>query len=105
MSLVKWIVALLVAVALAVLFAQNSGQSVDLRVFGREFLDIPLYYVLAGSFVLGVLVALLLGSIREIKLRGRLRGFQRDLRDRDNEISELRALPLQDLDGDAEETR
>ena len=103
MSLIKWIVALLVAVALAVLFAQNSGQSVDLRLFGREFLDIPLYYVLAGALLLGILVSMLLGGVREIRLRGRMRGLQRDLRERDKEIAELRALPLQDLDADAED--
>ena len=102
MSLIKWIVALLVAVALAVLFAQNSGQSVDLRAFGREYLDIPLYYVLAGTLLLGILISMLLGGIRELRLRGRMRALQRDLRERDKEIAELRALPLQDLDGDRE---
>jgi lipopolysaccharide assembly protein A len=102
MSLIKWIIALLIAVALAVLFAQNSGQSVDLRVFGREFLDIPLYYVLAGALLLGILFSMLLGGVRELRLRGRMRGLQRDMRERDAEIAELRALPLQDLDGDPE---
>ncbi len=103
MSLIKWIVALLVAVALAVLFAQNSGQSVDLRAFGREYLDIPLYYVLAGAFLLGIVVSMLLGGVREIRLRNRIRGLQKDLRERDTEIGELRSLPLQDLDAGADE--
>lgn len=97
MSLVKWILGLLVAVAMAVLFAQNSGQSVDLRLFGREYLDIPLYYVLAGSFLLGVLVSLALGSVRELRLRARLREQGRTLKAKDGELAELRSLPLKDL--------
>lgn len=98
MSLVKWILVLLVAVAMAVLFAQNSGQSVDLRLFGREYLDIPLYYVLAGSFLLGVLVSLVLGSVRELRLRGRLRDQGKQLKAKESELAELRSLPLKDLD-------
>lgn len=98
MSLVKWILALLVAVVLAVLFAQNSGQTVDLRFFRREYLDIPLYYVSAGSLLLGVFLSLILGSIRELRLRGSIRELRRDLKARDGELAELRTLPLQDLD-------
>jgi len=97
MSLVKWILALLVAIAMAVLFAQNSGQSVDLRLFGQEYLDIPLYFVIASSFLIGILVSLVFGSVREIRLRNRIRELGRTLKDRDIELAELRALPLQDF--------
>jgi uncharacterized integral membrane protein len=102
MSLVKWILSLLIAIALAVLFAQNSGQSVDLRLFGREFLDIPLYYVIAGSFLMGILVSIILGSVREIRLRGRIRSLDRTVKEKDGELTELRTLPLQDLDDGAD---
>ncbi len=102
MSLVKWILALLVAIAMAVLFAQNSGQSVDLRLFGREFLDIALYYVIAGSIMLGIFVSIVFGSVREIRLRGRIRALDRSLKAKDGELTELRTLPLQDLDDGAD---
>jgi uncharacterized integral membrane protein len=98
----KGIVYLLVLIAMAVFFTQNSGQSVDLRLLRWEYLDIPLYYVMLGGFLAGILVSLVVGGIREVKLRKRLRALGRDLKDRDAEIAELRALPLRELDESTE---
>ena len=94
----KGIVYLLVLVVMAVFFTQNSGQSVDLHLLNWDYLDIPLYYVMLGGFLAGLLVSLIVGGIREVKLRNRIRTLNRDLKDRDNEISELRSLPLRELD-------
>ncbi len=98
MWIFKGIIYLLVLLTMAVFFTQNSGQSVDLRLLKWEYLDIPLYYVMLGGFLAGILVSLIVGGIREIKLRNRLRTLARDLKDRDNEITELRSLPLRELD-------
>jgi len=94
----KGIVYLLILIAMAVFFTQNSRESVDLTLLKWEYLDIPLYYVMLGGFLAGILVSLVVGGIREVKLRNRLRMQGRDLRDRDAEIAELRALPLRELD-------
>jgi uncharacterized integral membrane protein len=98
MWMVKGIFYLLVLIIMAIFFAQNSGKSVDLRFFNREYLDIPLYYIMIGSFLLGLVFSLLLAMLRELKLHSKLRSMQRDLGERDREISELRSLPLQDMD-------
>lgn len=97
MWIVKGLLSLLALIVLAIFFTQNSGQTVDIRFFGREFLDIPLYYVLIIAFLLGLAVSVVVGSIREIRLRTRLRRLDRELRDRDREIAELRTLPLADM--------
>jgi len=100
----KGILSLLVLIVLAIFFTQNSGQTVDIRFFRREFLDIPLYYVLILAFLLGLVSALIAASIREFQLRVQMRRLGKDLRDRDREIGELRTLPLSDLnDGDEQE--
>ena len=98
MWIFKGIVYLLVLVVMAVFFTQNSGQSVDLHMLNWDYLDIPLYYVMLGGFLAGLLVSLIVGGIREVKLRNRIRTLNRDLKDRDNEIAELRSLPLRELD-------
>ncbi len=97
MWIVKGLLSLLALIVLAIFFTQNSGQTVDIRFFRREFLDIPLYYVLILSFLIGLAVSIVVGSIREIRLRSQLRRLGKDLRERDREITELRALPLSDL--------
>ena len=103
MWIVRGLVFLLALVALAVFFAQNSAQVVDLKVLHWEYLSIPLYLVVVGAFLVGVAVSLVVGGIREIRLRNRLRTQGRELKDRDREIADLRSLPLRDLDAAAEE--
>ncbi len=102
MWIFKGIVYLLVLIAMAVFFTQNSRESIDLTLLKWEYLDIPLYYVMLGGFLAGILVSLIVGGIREVKLRTRLRTLGRDLKNRDAEIAELRALPLRELDENTE---
>ena len=104
MWMVKGVFYLLVLIAMAIFFTQNSGQSVDLRFFRREYLDIPLYYVIVGSFLVGLLFSLILAALRELKMHQSQRSLQRDLRERDKEIAELRSLPLKDLDSAREDS-
>ena len=62
MWMIKGALYLLVLIAMAFFFAQNSGKSVDLRFFNREYLDIPLYYIMVGSFLVGLVFSLLVGT-------------------------------------------
>jgi len=102
---IKGVFWLLILILVAVFFTQNSGQSVDVKLLSREFIDIPLYLVLLAAFLLGLVFGMVAVAIREFSLRARIRRMTRDLRDRDREINELRALPLHDLsDGEGEES-
>jgi lipopolysaccharide assembly protein A len=94
----KGIIILLAVITLAVFFAQNSSQSVDLRLLQWQWLQIPLYMVLVGSFLAGILVSLIVGGVRELGLRTRMHRLGRELKNRDREIAELRTMPLQDMD-------
>ena len=64
MWIFKGIIILLAVITLAVFFAQNSSQSVDLRLLHWQWLQIPLYMVLVGSFLAGILVSLVVGGVR-----------------------------------------
>ncbi len=98
MLMFKSIIYLLVIIILAVFFTQNSSQSVDIKVLNKEYLDLSLYYVMIASFLLGIVFSLMIAGIREIRLRNQLRGANNILKKRDIEISELRKLPLKDID-------
>ncbi len=100
MWLVRAILTLLIVLVLTIFFTQNSGQSVDLRFLGWEGLGLPLYLVLLVSCLAGMLVALLLCAVRELRLRARLRRLERTLREKDSEIADLRTLPLRDMGQD-----
>lgn len=103
MWIFRGLVFLLALVVLAVFFAQNSSQVVDLKILHWEYLSIPLYLVVVGSFLVGIAVSVIVGAVREIRLRNRLRLQGRDLKEKDREIADLRSLPLRDLDAAAED--
>lgn len=101
---IKGVFWLLILVLLAVFFTQNSGQTVDVKLLNREYIDIPLYLVLLVAFLLGLVLGMIAVAVREFSLRNRIRRLGRDLRERDREIAELRALPLRDIEaGQGEE--
>jgi uncharacterized integral membrane protein len=97
MSVIKLVIFLLLLLVLVYLFATNTGQTVDLRFFGREYLAVDLFWVVVASFVLGVLVTgcgLLLREWRHRRELGRLRRHGNRL---EQELADLRTLPLQEL--------
>lgn len=95
MWFIKGILFLLLLFVLAYFFITNSGQTVDLRFFGQEYLGISVYWVVVVSFLLGFLTSFVVAAFREFRLHRRLRGLRKELAARDKEIAELRALPLQ----------
>jgi len=99
-----WVVRLIVFVVLLVtlvyVFWTNAGQTVDLNLFGREFLDLGLFWVVVASFFLGLLAALPGMGLREIQLRRNLTRQRKENQTLERELADLRALPLQDLQGD-----
>lgn len=97
MWMVRLIFFLLLLALLVYFFAANAGQTVDLRFFGRELLAIELFWVVAASFGLGLLVAGSGWLAREWRHRreaGRLRRQNAGL---EKELGELRTLPLREL--------
>jgi len=90
---------LLLLFVLVYLFAANAGQTVDLDVFGREYLDLGLYWVVAASFALGFLAAIAGMGLRELRLRRELSRLRKQRAVADRELADLRSLPLQDLAG------
>lgn len=99
MWVIKLIVFLVLLLGLVYVFATNADQTVDLTLFTREFLDLELFWVVSGSFVLGVLAAVVGMGLREWRLRRELARLRKHQVARDRELEDLRALPLQELSG------
>lgn len=75
-------------------FVTNSGQSVDLNVFGRSFLGISIYWVVVGSYLLGFATSFVLAALREFRFHREIAGLKKTAAAREQEIADLRTLPL-----------
>lgn len=99
MWVIRLVFFLLLLFLLVYVFATNTGQSVDLTFFGHEYLAVDLFWIVASSFLLGLLVAsfgLLWREWRHRRDLGKLRKHTSRL---EQELGELRTLPLQELTG------
>jgi len=98
---VKGLLFLLLLFALVYFFIDNSGQTVDIKLFGREFLDISIFWIVVLAYLLGFATSFLLAAVREFRFHRQIRHLRNDIQAKDREIADLRTLPLQDL-SDAE---
>lgn len=105
MWVIRLVFFLLLLFLLVYLFVANAGQSVDLNLFGRQYPDLGLFWVVAGSFLLGVAAVVVGMGLREIKLRQELGRQRRQQDSLSRELADLRALPLQELTGDAKQKK
>lgn len=100
MWIVKGLFFLALLFTLVYFFVTNSGQSVDINLFGKSYLGVSMYWVVVVSYMLGVGTALFLALFREIQLQRDLSRLRKQNRDKDRELADLRTLPLRD-DGTA----
>lgn len=101
MWVVKGLFFLVLLFVLVYFFMANSDQTVDINFFGREYLAIPIYWILVLAFLLGFAASFLVAAVREIRFHSQIRQLKNDIRVKEKEIADLRSLPLQDLPGDA----
>ncbi|HSF16741.1 MAG TPA: LapA family protein [Vicinamibacteria bacterium] len=97
MGIIKSFLILLVGAALATFLWSNYDQKVVIR-FTDTFrtVEIPLAAALVASLMLGFVLAVALSLPNQIRLRSRIREMKRRIDRLENEISELRKLPLDD---------
>lgn len=100
-----WLLRVIVFVALLVVAIwvslQNSEQLVDVHLFSWDFPGVRLYLVMFASAVLGLVAGLLLGAIREVRVRMTLSRERKERQVLQREVQDLRAAPLQGLDAES----
>jgi len=94
---------LLLLFALVYFFVTNSGQSVDLNVFGKSFLGISIYCVVVVSYLLGFATSFVLAALREFRFHRDIARLKKDAVAKDQEIADLRTLPLRQEPATAKE--
>jgi len=79
MQIVRWIVGVVVFLALVFLSLQNAEQ-VQLRFFSLMTFEAPLIFVVLIAFASGVAAGLLAGAVKVARLKGQLNRLRRDHR-------------------------
>ncbi len=92
----RGLVFILLLFALVYFFVTNSGQVLDINLFGREFLQISIYWVVAVCFLLGFATNFILAALREFRFQRTISLLKKQVTAKDREIHELRTLPLKE---------
>lgn len=95
MRLLLAIILLLLAFALAFMFANQNEQLIDLNyLFGKTSINLTLLITIVLAF--GFIVGLLMSGISLVKTRLQLKNARRKLKKAQQELTNLRALPIKD---------
>ncbi len=99
----RGLVFLVLLIVLVYFFVTNSGQSVDLNFFGKQLLQVSIYWVVVVCFMLGFVTNFVLAALREFRFQRTISKLKKDMSIKDQEIHHLRTLPLRDQP-DSEQT-
>ena len=91
---------LLLLFALVYFFVTNSGQSVDIKFFGKSYLGISIYWLVVVSFLLGFATSFIIAAFREFRFHRVIGRLKREAAGKDREIADLRTLPLHSINQD-----
>ncbi len=94
-AIAKVLLYLAVVIVLVALAYLNVDQSVDVTFYpGTVMEGVPVFLVILGSIFLGVLIAGVIGAVEQIRHRLRERDMSRQLQELEDELRELRNLPI-----------
>jgi len=96
--LIRGIILLIGFVALLWLGTKNAGTKVTFHLFTRTFYDVELNLILVITFIFGMIVWAIGAWIREAQLRFNLIRSRKEIRRLQEEISDLRNLPLEETE-------
>lgn len=74
----------------------NSAETVDINLFGKVYIDVPMIYLAFWAFVIGMLISFLLGITHYLKFQSELREQKKENKSLMEEITTLRNIPLEE---------
>lgn len=84
-------------IVLGIIFGiQNGAQRVDMNFFYWGVKDIPFVLALIEALAVGMIVAIVIATINEIKNKNFIRRLKREIKDMSEELAALRNLPLEE---------
>lgn len=96
MWIIRGVLVLIGAVALVWLGTKNAGTKVTFHLYTRTFFDLELNVIMVITFIAGMLVWAIGAWIREAQLKLGLIKAKREIRRLNQEVSDLRNLPLEE---------
>ena len=96
MWLIRGIILLIGFVALLWLGTKNEGTNLTFHLFTKTFFDVELNLIMVITFIAGMIVWAIGAWIREAQLRFNLIKSKKEIRNLQEEISDLRNLPLEE---------
>jgi hypothetical protein len=101
MKHLKFILAILIMLAVVIVVVQNHGIfskkvlfKLDLFSIHYKSADISMYYIVAISFLFGILIAGLYGMIERFRLKREIKALKNISKEKDTELNSLRNLPI-----------
>jgi uncharacterized integral membrane protein len=112
MRLLFPIAVILLALVLIGFGVTNLGTYVTITIWGTEYADVPIFYIVAVSVFVGALFSAIIAVVEGAKIRLDNRRLRRELRKQETEINYLRTQPpssgasepdeMEDADGKAQ---
>lgn len=94
MWIFKGLLFLVLLFVLVYFFIDNSDHSVDIDVYGRNFLDVSVYWIVVASFLIGFATSFVIAGFREFRFRRSIARLRKTIKARDKEIADLRTMAL-----------
>ncbi|MEO0091920.1 MAG: LapA family protein [candidate division WOR-3 bacterium] len=94
MTTIRIIIVFIIGVLLIVLVLQNAVLVEKVKVFYKEYYNVPLAVVMLYAYIFGLITAGLFWLVNEIKLRSQLRKQKKENEALMSELVALRNLPL-----------
>uniref|UniRef100_A0A7C4YEW9 LapA family protein n=1 Tax=candidate division WOR-3 bacterium TaxID=2052148 RepID=A0A7C4YEW9_UNCW3 len=82
---------------LTILGIQNGNTLTDVALFTRIFKDVPLTLVMIESFAAGIIVAVIIAGLNELRIRQKLWEIEKRNKELTDEIKALRNVPLNEI--------
>jgi predicted lipid-binding transport protein (Tim44 family) len=92
--ILRGVVFLVLLFGLVYFFVTNTGQAVDVNFFGKQFLEVSIYWVVVICFAIGFATSFVLAAFREFRFQRVISGLKKALAAKDKEIHDLRTMPL-----------
>ena len=76
----------------------NSGEKVNINLFGQKYTEVPMIVVSYWVFVIGMIVSFILGITYYLKIHGELSQQKKENRRLMEELKALRNMALEDVE-------
>ena len=101
MKHLKFLLAVIIILAVVILLVENHEAfskevifRIDLFSLHYQSPEISMYYIVAISFLFGVLITGLYGAVERFRLKRQMKSLIKISKDKDEELDSLRNLPI-----------